>query len=245
MIIKSIFSSNFDPKKRKLKSIKFVIIHYTGMQSERESINRLINRRSKVSCHYLINNKGKIFRMVEENRIAWHAGKSCWKSYKNLNYNSIGIELVNKGHHLGYSSFSKKQIFSLLKICKKLRKKYKIKRENFLGHSDIAPTRKIDPGEKFPWKYLSNKKISIWHDLNSRKLKNLRRVNIQNNKSKFSFLKNLLQIGYCFRKNINKKDLKKIIKAFQRHFRQDLINGILDQECLKISLNLAKKVKNT
>ena len=88
--------------------------------------------------------------MVKDEKIAWHAGKSKWKNYKNLNKNSIGIELVNKGHKFGYQNFTKIQIRNLLRLCKFLKKKFKIKRENFLGHSDIAPLRKIDPGEKFP-----------------------------------------------------------------------------------------------
>ena len=146
------FSTNFSKRNRK---IKFVIIHYTGMQSEIESIKRLMDPKFKVSCHYLISRKGKIIQMVKEKNIAWHAGKSKWKKFQNLNDNSIGIELVNKGHRLGYQNFTKNQIKSLIKLCKIIKKKYRIKKENFLGHSDIAPLRKIDPGEKFPWKNLS------------------------------------------------------------------------------------------
>ena len=125
------------------------------MQSEIESIKRLKDLKHKVSCHYLINRKGQIIQMVQDMNIAWHAGKSKWKKFKNLNNNSIGIELVNKGHTYGYQNFSNEQINSLIKLSKKLKKKYNIKKENFLGHSDIAPLRKIDPGEKFPWKKLS------------------------------------------------------------------------------------------
>ena len=159
--MKNIYSPNFNKKKRLISSIKLVIIHYTGMQSERESIKRLCSPLSKVSAHYLINQNGKIFKLVEDRHIAWHAGKSRWKKFNNLNKNSIGIELVNKGHQYGYSSFKKKQISTLLKLCKTLKKKYKIKTKNFLGHSDIAPLRKIDPGEKFPWEFLSINKIGI------------------------------------------------------------------------------------
>ena len=125
------------------------------MQSEIASIKRLKNPKFQVSCHYLINRKGKIFQMVKDENIAWHAGKSKWKKYNNLNPFSLGIELVNKGHRFGYQNFSKKHIRSLIKLCKNLKKKYKIPKENFLGHSDIAPLRKIDPGEKFPWKNLA------------------------------------------------------------------------------------------
>ena len=101
------YSPNFSNKKRSKKEIKFVIIHYTGMQSEIESINRLKNPKFKVSCHYLINRKGSIIKMVEDRNIAWHAGKSRWKNFTNLNNYSIGIELVNKGHQHGYQNFSK------------------------------------------------------------------------------------------------------------------------------------------
>ena len=110
MKISNVYSPNFDKKKRSYKSIKFLVIHYTGMQSERESIKRLCNPKAKVSSHYLINRNGKIYRLVMDNRIAWHAGKSSWGKYKNLNKNSIGVEMVNKGHKFGYTNFKKKTI---------------------------------------------------------------------------------------------------------------------------------------
>ena len=176
--MKNFYSPNFNKKKRLISSIKLAIIHYTGMQSERESVKRLCNPLSKVSAHYLINQNGKIFKLVEERRIAWHAGKSRWKKYNNLNKNSIGIELVNKGHQYGYASFKKKQISTLVKLCKILKKKYKIKTKNFLGHSDVSPLRKIDPGEKFPWEFLSIKKIGIWHDFKSNFLKKYRKLKV-------------------------------------------------------------------
>ena len=158
MKIKDYFSPNFDEKNRSKNTIKILVIHYTGMQSERESLKRLCNSKSKVSSHYLINRIGKIYRLVKENKTAWHAGKSCWGKYKNLNKSSIGIELVNKGHRFGYTNFSTRQIISLKKISKIIIKKYKIKNKNIVGHSDIAPLRKVDPGEKFPWKYFAKKK---------------------------------------------------------------------------------------
>ena len=111
-----------------------------------------------MSSHFLISQNGKVYRFVQDDQIAWHAGKSCWGEYKNLNKNSIGIELVNKGHQFGYTKFKKKQLSSLIKICRILTKKYKIKKKNIVGHSDISPLRKKDPGEKFPWKQLAKKK---------------------------------------------------------------------------------------
>ena len=116
------YSPNFSKKIRKKKQIKFVIIHYTGMQSEIESIKRLTNQKTKVSCHYLINRKGLIIRMVKDKNIAWHAGKSKWKNFINLNNFSIGIELVNKGHQFGYQNYTINQINNLISLCKKLKK---------------------------------------------------------------------------------------------------------------------------
>ena len=228
-------SSNFSKKQRKKKDIKFIIIHYTGMQSEIESLKRLKNLRSKVSCHYLINRKGIITQIVKDKNIAWHAGKSRWNYFKNLNKFSIGIELVNKGHKLGYESFPSVQIQTLIKLCKFLKKKYNIKPVNFLGHSDIAPLRKIDPGEKFPWQRLSKYKIGKWHQLDKKKS--------EKNKEelKSNFFKNIFKIGYRYF-NINKRDKKdkKIIRAFQQRYLPKKVTGLIDRETLKISHYLAK-----
>ena len=192
MVITKYYSPNFDIKKRSNKRITAIIIHYTGMQSERESLKKLISSRSKVSCHYLINRKGRIFNLVKDQNIAWHAGKSMWGKYKNLNKNSIGIELVNKGHRYGYQVFTKIQIKKLTKLCKSLKKKYKIKNNFILGHSDIAPLRKIDPGEKFPWYYLSSKGVGIYPKEISKFVKKTKMQNIK------GFFKNLHKIGYRY-----------------------------------------------
>ena len=211
------------------------------MQSERESIIRLCNAKSKVSSHFLINQDGKVYRMTQDNQIAWHAGKSCWGNYKNLNKNSIGIELVNKGHRFGYTNFTKKPILSLVKICKTLIKRYKIKKKYIVGHSDISPLRKIDPGGKFPWIHLAKKKIGIWHDYKPNFLRKFRKIKIFKKHDKVKFVKNLNNIGYCF--SVKKKFcFIKTVKAFQRRYRKELINGLLDKECLIIAQNLAKKL---
>tara|TARA_B110000438_G_scaffold277208_1_gene299638 strand:+ start:497 stop:1222 length:726 start_codon:yes stop_codon:yes gene_type:complete len=234
-------SPNFDSKKRSKNSIKIIVIHYTGMQSERESLAKLCNPKSKVSSHFLINQNGKVYRLVQDDRVAWHAGKSCWGNYKNLNKNSIGIELVNKGHQLGYTNFKKKQLISLIKILKKTIRKYKIKKKYIVGHSDIAPLRKIDPGEKFPWNKLAKKNIGIWHNFQPNFLKKLRKVKILTTQDKVNFVKNLNNIGYCL--SIKKKPIFiKTIKAFQRRYRRELINGVLDKECLIIAQDLSKKL---
>ena len=247
MSIKKIldYSPNFNSKKKKINQIKFIIFHYTGMKKELEAINKLKNIQSQVSCHYLIKNNGKIITMVPNSYIAWHAGISSWKNFKFLNKNSIGVEISNPGHNFKYRNFSKQQIQSILRLSKFLIKKFKIDKKNILGHSDIAPDRKKDPGEKFPWQYLSKKQVGLWHTLSDILLQKKRMQEI-NQISKKYFYNNLLKIGYSLKnpKNIKKdKFLIFVVKAFQRRFRQDLINGIIDQECLMISNNLAKKLK--
>ena len=233
MEITKYYLSGLDLKKRSSKSITAIILHYTGMQSERESLKKLTNPKSKVSCHYFINRKGKVFSLVKDNYIAWHAGKSMWKKYRNLNKNSIGVELVNKGHKYGYQKFTKVQINRLVILCRNLKKKYRIKNQFILGHSDIAPLRKIDPGEKFPWKYLSSKNIGIYPK--KIKIKNGFQLETKNSKT---FFKNLYKIGYRY---LNKRPQNRIIKNFQRRYRQKKVNGFLDKETLKISDFLAKK----
>ena len=235
------FSPNFDTKKRKKKEIKFIVFHYTGMATEKKAIDKLLNHNSKVSCHYFIKNNGEIIKMVPEIYTGWHAGFSGWKKIKSLNKNSIGIEISNPGHEFKYLNFSKKQINSILKLTKYLIKKYKINSKFILGHSDIAPERKQDPGEKFPWEFLSKNKIGIWHDLNPNEIKVYRKLKLSNF-LKIKFIKNLYKIGYPRNSKIRKNKYNKIITfAFQRRFRQELINGKIDKECLIISENLIKK----
>ena len=237
------YSPNFNSKKRFPKKIKFIVFHYTGMKSESDALNRLAGLQSEVGCHYLIKNNGEIVKLVPDLYIAWHAGKSSWRNFKSLNQNSIGIEITNPGHQFGYKKFSKKQIFSLSKLSKFLLKKYKISQKNILGHSDIAPERKKDPGEKFPWEYLSKNKIGLWHSLKEKELIKNRKLKI-NKIEKKSFLNNLFKIGYSKKtpKNINKdRYIRNVVEAFQRRFRQELINSKIDRECLLISANLIKR----
>ena len=186
---------------------------------------------------FTIKKNGDIVLMVPDLYIAWHAGKSSWKSFKSLNKNSIGIEISNPGHDHNYLNFSKKQVKSIIYLSKSLLKKYKIKSKNVLGHSDIAPFRKKDPGEKFPWRYMAKFGVGKWHSL-SNKLLQKNRLKIINTNEEKNFFKNLFKIGYS-KKVLNKKTL---VSTFQRRFRQELINGKIDQECLLISQNLAKKL---
>ena len=232
------YSPNFSTSARNKKKIKYIVYHYTGMRSENKAVKRLTDDNTNVSCHYFIKRNGQIILMVPELYEAWHAGKSKWKKDISLNKNSIGVEISNKGHEFGYQNYSKEQIFSLIKLSKYLIKKYKINRSNILGHSDIAFERKKDPGEKFPWRYLANKKIGIWHQIDEKKLKKMRNKKITKTEI-LKFIKYLNKIGY-FIKNLSKNKKFKLVKSFQRRFRQKLVNGKIDRECLIIGEKLSK-----
>jgi len=232
------YSPNFSLTKRSKNKIKFIIIHYTGMRKEASAIERLCNVKFKVSAHYFIKKNGSVLNLVPPLYEAWHAGISSWKSLKSLNRYSIGIEIQNSGHDNTYEKYSSKQINSIKMLLKYLMRTYKINHRNVLGHSDIAPDRKKDPGEKFPWKVLAKSNLSQWHNLDEKKLKKerLKKLNFVEEKN---FLYNLNKIGYPKLKIKNTFIKKKLLVcAFQRRFRQNLINGVPDQECLMISKNL-------
>ena len=227
------YSPNFDLKKRPNYKVKYLIFHYTGMKSEAAAIKRLTSFNSKVSCHYFIKINGEILRIVPDSYIAWHAGTSSWKNDNFLNSSSIGIEISNPGHDYNYKNFNKKQIKSIISLSKKLKKKYRIKKKNILGHSDIAPLRKKDPGEKFPWKLLAKNNLCLWHNVNFNDCKKLRKKKLHNYKN-FDYL--LFRFGYTFTKNSSEK--VKIYKNFQRRFRPELISSVIDKECYAILKSL-------
>ena len=229
------YSPNFKFPKRSKKIIKFIVLHYTGMKREISAIRRLQDHRSKVSSHYLIKNNGDILILVPDLYEAWHAGFSSWKNFRLLNKNSIGIEITNPGHQYGYKNFSTKQILSLIKLLRHLMKKYKIKKEYVLGHSDISPERKKDPGEKFPWKKLSKFKIGSWY-----KEKKIKRK-LKNKMIKSEFFSNLHKIGYRYFDILKrgKKD-KLIVKAFQSRYCPNRVSGNIDEITFQISHFLTK-----
>ena len=223
---------------KKRRNIHSIVIHYTGMISLQSSVERLISKKHEVSSHYLISRAGKIMQLVKDNNIAWHAGISNWFVFKNLNKNSIGIELENKGHQYGYQDFPNKQITELIKILKRLKKKFKIQNINITGHSDIAPHRKTDPGEKFPWKKLYKNDLAIWHSLDEKFINNFRLKKLININKK-NMVKMIKKLGYSRVLKAGHLD-KDFTKAFQRRHRQQLINGIFDQECYLILNSLQK-----
>jgi len=230
------YSINFDLPKRAKKKIIFIILHYTGMKKESKAIKRLCDSKSKVSSHYFLKKNGKVLNLVPDLYTAWHAGKSEWKKIKSLNQYSIGIEISNPGHDHGYKKFSSNQISSLIKLLKYLIKRYKINKQNILGHSDIAPNRKKDPGEKFPWRKLAKINLCEWHTLDEKIIKKYRCLKVKSNEEKI-FFKNLHNIGYS---KISKNNKINVVKAFQRKYRQVLINGKIDKETYLISKNVLK-----
>ena len=227
------YSPNFYIKKRSISKVKYLIFHYTGMKSENAAIRKLTNKNSKVSCHYFIKRNGEIIKMVPDLYIAWHAGISSWKKDKFLNSKSIGVEVSNPGHEHGYKHFNTKQVKSIIKLSKTLKKRYNIKNENILGHSDISPLRKKDPGEKFPWKILYKKKLCQWHNISERNCKKFRKIKLDN---KINFYKLLFKFGY--KSSNNNIEKIKIYKSFQRRFRPKLISSIVDQESYEIIKSL-------
>jgi len=236
------YSPNFNTPKRVKKKIKFIIIHYTGMKKESDAIERLQDPKSKVSSHYLIKKNGEILNLIPDLYEAWHAGVSSWKNFRSLNKNSIGVEISNPGHQHGYRSFSSKQILSLQRLLKYLIKKYKINNKFVLGHSDISPNRKKDPGEKFPWKKLAKKNLGFWYKLDQKKIKRLRGQKLSKKMEKNKFIKNLYKFGYNKITGLKyQKSIKYLTLAFQRRFRQNLVDGNIDKECFLISKNLLIK----
>lgn len=158
-------STNFSNRALDTK-INSIVLHYTGMNNCNEALSRMCDPIFEVSAHYCIDRNGDIYQLIEEKKKAWHAGKSYWREQEGLNENSIGIELVNKGHEWGYEEFTNRQIESAIELCQNIMNRHNIDQRNIVGHSDIAPDRKEDPGEYFPWIRLSNECIGLWHDKN-------------------------------------------------------------------------------
>lgn len=154
-------SPNFGERKDGARP-SMIILHYTGMQTAREALERLCDPAAEVSAHYVIEESGAIHALVPEDKRAWHAGKSSWRGECDINSHSIGIEIVNPGHEFGYRPFPLPQIEALQKLCADIIGRRSIKPQNVLGHSDIAPSRKDDPGELFPWQVLSASGVGLW-----------------------------------------------------------------------------------
>ncbi len=194
-------------------AIDTLLLHYTGMRSAEAALARLCDGEAKVSAHYLIDEGGKVFALVAEHRRAWHAGAARWAGREDINACSIGVELVNPGHEYGYRAFPRAQMDALVELCRDLLPRHPIPAHRVLGHGDVAPARRRDPGELFDWAALAAAGIGLWpagnegHDLSAPALANF---------------------GY----DIAGAGLAACAMAFQRHWRPDKVDGVMDDECL-------------
>jgi len=213
-------SPNFDDRKL---PVTMIVLHYTGMPDCEGAMARLCSPDSKVSAHYCVDEDGTIFQLVEEPNRAWHAGKSRWRGITDVNSASVGIEIVNPGHEFGYREFPDEQIAALIPLVAGIKDRHGIGRGNIVGHSDVAPSRKEDPGELFPWDALARRRLA---------LPSPTRDLIDPFWTDAGFLLALERFGY------DVTDTQKAVIAFQRRFRPDLIDGIIDGECRAKLLSL-------
>jgi N-acetylmuramoyl-L-alanine amidase len=215
------YSPNFDS--RDGHEIDTIILHYTGMESAGLALHRLCDASAKVSAHYVVDEDGTIFKLVDEGDRAWHAGVSYWRGNSNINQRSIGIEIVNPGHEFGYRPFPEAQMQAVRELCSDILTRHKIPARNVIGHSDVAPARKQDPGELFDWKFLAGHGIGLFPATGESSA----------TRHPSSALE---QYGY------DTADLPQAITAFQRHFRQNNISGKWDGECAKLLAALLKMI---
>ena len=213
-------SPNFDERDQ---PVSMLVLHYTGMPDAASAIERLRDSDAGVSCHYLVDEDGKVLRMVPEDKRAWHAGKSYWRGLRNVNGASIGVEIVNPGHEFGYRPFPRMQMEALLPLIAAVVERHQIPRANVVGHSDVAPARKQDPGELFDWARLARHKLAV-----ARPIRGL----VDPNWTDGGFLLALERYGYDVR------DGPAAVAAFQRRFRPELIDGSIDGESRAILLQL-------
>ena len=196
--------------------VSIVVLHYTGMPTAEAALDKMCSADGGVSAHYCIVEDGTIYQLVDEEQRAWHAGKSYWRGISDVNSASVGIEIVNPGHEFGYPDFPDEQIAALIPLLSDIKNRHGVSRGNIVGHSDIAPRRKQDPGEKFPWPALAKRRLALpsptrdlmdpfWTDA--------------------GFMLALERFGY------DVTDEKAAVEAFQRRFRPETIDGIIDGEC--------------
>ncbi|MSO98231.1 MAG: N-acetylmuramoyl-L-alanine amidase [Rhodospirillaceae bacterium] len=214
--------------------VRLVVLHYTGMATAAQALARLTDKDTQVSAHYLIDEDGKIHRLVAEDRRAWHAGVSYWRGVRDINSASIGIELANPGHDYGYRPFPQAQIDALGELVRSIMTRHGLAPHSVIGHSDIAPGRKIDPGELFPWQPLAGDGIGVWPTLKGTK----HLITIDH------ALRLLSAIGYAtpLSADLGADILSgstEPIAAFQRHYRPRKIDGILDSETSALIQTLA------
>jgi N-acetylmuramoyl-L-alanine amidase len=219
-------SPNFDQRRA---PPDMIVVHYTGMRTGPEALARLCDPEAKVSAHYLIEEDGRVFQLVPEERRAWHAGVSFWKGERDVNAVSIGIELVNPGHEFGYADFPEMQVEALIGLLDAIRGRWTIPNGRILGHSDVAPDRKIDPGEKFPWKRLALDGHGLWIEPDPAPGAPLALGD--EGTGVFALQAGLTRLGYDSAPSGQYDEhTETIVKAFQRHWRPEGVDGVADGE---------------
>ena len=206
-------------------AIDMLVLHYTGMKSAADALDRLCSPAAAVSAHYVVEEDGAVWRLVPEDRRAWHAGASSWRGRSDVNDASIGIELVNPGHEFGYRPFAEAQIAALETLCHGILARHRIPPRHVLGHSDVAPRRKQDPGELFPWPRLACAGIGLWPE-----------PPLPQAPQSIAELQRLLAaIGYeTPRTGADDADTRPVLEAFQRHFRPARCDGAADDETRRL-----------
>jgi N-acetylmuramoyl-L-alanine amidase len=217
-------SPNFDARTR---VPDMLVLHYTGMESGEAALARLRDPEARVSSHYMVEEDGRIFRLVPEERRAWHAGVSFWKGEEGVNHASIGIEIVNPGHEFGYRPFPQAQIDAVIALVADIRTRWSIDDGRILGHSDVAPARKQDPGELFPWKQLAHAGHGIWAEADPAPGDPL--VEGAEGVGVFALQAGLTRLGYdCAPSGRFDQATREIVSAFQRHWVQTRWDGVAD-----------------
>lgn len=230
MTYQHLYTPNYDARGGSSYEVSILVLHYTGMKTARAALGRMCDPNAKVSAHWCIDEEGTIYKLVSEKMRAWHAGISCWREQTLINDISLGIELVNPGHAFGYRPFPSVQINALIKLMRDILTRYDIPKRNIVGHSDIAPNRKNDPGELFEWKRLAAEGIGLWPNkilVAQPDLETL--VKGSSGIKVLELQKKFLRFGYGLKVDgLYNKETEFIVKAFQRHFRQSSVNGTAD-----------------
>ncbi len=219
-------SPNFDAR---TAPPSLLVLHYTGMQTGEAAIARLRDPEAKVSAHYVVEEDGRIFRLVPEERRAWHAGVSFWRGRRNVNGDSIGVEIVNPGHAFGYRAFPEAQVAAVLALIADIRTRWNIEDRDIVGHSDIAPTRKEDPGELFPWKRLAEAGHGLWAEAPPAPGAPIGEG--EEGAAVFALQAGLTRLGYDLPPSGQfDADTAAVVRAFQRHWRPERVDGLADGE---------------
>jgi N-acetylmuramoyl-L-alanine amidase len=210
-----------------------ILLHYTGMQSGQAALERLCTRESKVSAHYVVFENGHIVQCVPEALRAWHAGQSLWSGEIDINSRSIGIEIVNPGHEFGYPKFPLRQIASVISLCRSILTRHRVPADRVLGHSDVAPARKQDPGEKFPWELLNESHVGHWVRPAPLTLEGAGLKPGETSEGVRRLQRQLQTYGYGIDDTGSYgAQMQIVVAAFQRHFRQERVDGIADASTL-------------